>query len=459
MPNNNFKISKISYPKGLSKTFKEILDTINHYLIKNKSAVSDFNLIKDIVDRKIDKEEDDIASNLPIPLYLGLIGTMLGVIIGLLGMPALSGEIVEDSTMKAVDVLLSGVKIAMIASVCGLIFTTINSLRFYAVRKETENQKNAFFSFIQTELLPILSQNTASSVITLQNNLLKFNEQFTSNMTQFDSIINTVHSTFKDQVEILRELKEMDIVSIAKYNQDVMVEIQKSFKKLKDLSTYLDGVNGFLNNTNQLNYTVNKQLEAIDSIPEIINNFNNSASNIVDGTNYLKSHFSQFEEREGVFNKKIAEFDSTIGGLLDNLKISFNERLETFNRSDVKINSSFEETFQKIQTGFSDLFIDLKEKTAQVFDDESQNIAAIKSEVGEVHKTTDQIKDIPYEVTGLSAQIKKKDETINKLIKAVSEKPIEYITPKWVIIGLISASAIVSITCILVILKLFFLDV
>ena len=49
-----------------------------------KRAVSDFNLGKDIVDRNFVKEVDEISNNLPIPWYLGLIDTMLGIVIGLM---------------------------------------------------------------------------------------------------------------------------------------------------------------------------------------------------------------------------------------------------------------------------------------------------------------------------------------------------------------------------------------
>lgn len=52
---------------------KEIENSINTYLIKNKGAVSDFNLIKDIVERNCDAVESEIESVTPLPLYLGLV--------------------------------------------------------------------------------------------------------------------------------------------------------------------------------------------------------------------------------------------------------------------------------------------------------------------------------------------------------------------------------------------------
>jgi hypothetical protein len=46
---------------------QNIVNSINTYLIRNKGAVSDFNLIKDVVDRHIDSEDEEINNKLSIP--------------------------------------------------------------------------------------------------------------------------------------------------------------------------------------------------------------------------------------------------------------------------------------------------------------------------------------------------------------------------------------------------------
>jgi len=100
---------------------KKILHSVNTYLLRNKGAVSDFNLIKDVVDRNTDAVDEEINNLLPIPLYLGLVGTMMGIVIGLFLMPSISDENFD----KAIDTLIGGVKIAMIASFVGLLLTII----------------------------------------------------------------------------------------------------------------------------------------------------------------------------------------------------------------------------------------------------------------------------------------------------------------------------------------------
>ena len=61
----------------------QIEQAINAYLLKNKGATGDFLLIKDIVERYCDAKREEIETQLPMPLYMGLMGTMLGIIIGI----------------------------------------------------------------------------------------------------------------------------------------------------------------------------------------------------------------------------------------------------------------------------------------------------------------------------------------------------------------------------------------
>lgn len=432
---SDFDYTEISLIDSYNRTspfYKGIVEPINTYLEKNKGAVSDFNLIKDIVDRSIDQEEDDISSNLPIPLYLGLAGTMLGIIIGLI-----FTEISSDD-LKGVDSLLNGVKFAMVSSVLGLLFTTFNSLTFYRVRKEVDLKKNHFFSFIQTRLLPILSKNTTSSLLMLQANLLKFNEVFTKNLSQFDSILYTVKESFDSQLQVLEELKRVDVSNIAKYNIEVMKEMQTSFNQMKKLSQYLEKMDNFLLNTNQLNSTVNEQLNKIGDIGQIIDNFNATAANISSGSAYLQSHFKAFDVREQAISEKLTDFDSNILVLLDSLKKSFHDRLQSFNETDIEVNS-----------GFRTLFEELKQKTKEIFEDESQNIAAINKNVVELNKSINDLQQVKDQVEEVNKTVDRQDKTISVVMAEIANKPLVFNMPKSFRVLFYIMSIIVIITSII----------
>ena len=87
-------------------TLKEIRDALNMYLQKNKGAASDFYLMKDVVERYCDAEEEEINIQQPIPLYLGLMGTMVGIIVGI-GFIAVSGGLSSESLMDNITSLMT----------------------------------------------------------------------------------------------------------------------------------------------------------------------------------------------------------------------------------------------------------------------------------------------------------------------------------------------------------------
>mgnify|MGYP001369370290 FL=1 len=165
--------------KTTNASLDKIVNSINMYLLRNKGAVSDFNLIKDIADRNIDAVDEEIHSLLPVPLYLGLMGTMIGIVIGLFFMPGINDADFEN----AINILIDGVKIAMVASFTGLLCTVyLSGWEYKGARLFSETSKNDFFSWVQTQLLPVLSQNISSSIYSLQANLLKFNDTFSANI-------------------------------------------------------------------------------------------------------------------------------------------------------------------------------------------------------------------------------------------------------------------------------------
>lgn len=154
-------LERASLSKGISSShqnpvFDEIKKAINNYLSNNKGSVSDFHLMKDIVDRNCDAKEEEINTQIPVPLYLGLMGTMIGILVGI-GYLVVSGELsalfdVEDghSGIEGVKALLGGVALAMISSILGIFLTTSGSMK--AKDAKAEGKKTSMFSSVGCRL-------------------------------------------------------------------------------------------------------------------------------------------------------------------------------------------------------------------------------------------------------------------------------------------------------------------
>jgi len=237
--------------------FTAIISSINKYLEKNSGSVIDFGLLKDAVDRHCDSVENDIAVQTPIPLYWGLAGTMAGVIMGLwdllqsnaiMTLMSSSGGVINNASQNAasgINSLLSGVAWAMLASICGILLTTANSLLFKKCKLKEEDGKNSFLAWMQSELLPELPSNTSEALNNLVRNLNKFNNTFAQNTSNLGNALNAVNQSYAIQADIIKSVHDLDIMKMAKANVRVLEELQQCTDKLEMFNLYLTDIRDF----------------------------------------------------------------------------------------------------------------------------------------------------------------------------------------------------------------------
>jgi hypothetical protein len=326
--------------KGESNdVFDKILNSVNTYLLRNKGAVSDFNLIKDVVERNTDAVDEEINTMLPIPLYLGLMGTMLGIVVGLFAMPSISDENFE----KAIDILIGGVKIAMIASFTGLLLTVVLSgWRYKGAKTKAENLKNDFFTWLQTHLLPVLSQNTSSSIYSLQANLLKFNDTFSTNVVSFNGVLGKILESFDSQVNLMHELKEVDVAQLAKINVDVLKELRTSTKEFEKFNTYLHQVNSFVDNAQKLNFQIGNQLERTQSIELVAEAIGTNITANKEIISILQSELQEVSNRKQFVSDAVIDVDNSITKSLEKLKEHIDAQMESIRNITIKEESFLE---------------------------------------------------------------------------------------------------------------------
>jgi hypothetical protein len=331
---------------------QSILSDINSYLDKNKDSVADFNLIKDIVDRKLDQLDDEINSSIPVPLYLGLAGTMLGIIIGLGFMPSLSSKEFEQS----IDVLLAGVKLAMIASFCGLLLTVISSGYSYKRAKRIiEQKRNDFFSFIQTELLPVITQNLSASLISLQNNLITFNNTFGDNINKFNSVLGDIKGSFDSQVELMKEIQDLDVVKLSRVNIDVLRELKSSVSKFEIFNQYLTQINAFVANAKELNVSIERQIHRTNDIHSVASDLRSNISNNQDIMNFLRDELKEIQSRRQFVKDAVIHVDQSVSEALDGLEQTFIEKKAAIQKITIREEELLTELLQEKRGNLDEL--------------------------------------------------------------------------------------------------------
>ena len=280
-----------------SPVMGRIITALNNYLSKNKGAASDFHLMKDVVERYCDAEEEEITTQQPIPLYLGLMGTMVGIIVGI-GAIAISGGLAGDSLMNHISELMTCVAIAMAASFTGVLCTTLIAWKSKDAVSKVQADKNRFYSWIQTELLPVLSGDAVNAIYLLQQNLMSFNQTFKANVAGLDTALSKIGDASKEQVELIELIRDIDIRQVAQANIKVLKELKDCTSEMTTFNQYLHNVSGYLNAVNALNNNINEHLNRTAAIERM-------------GA-FFESEIAQVSEREQYINQVVANVDDTL---------------------------------------------------------------------------------------------------------------------------------------------------
>ncbi len=324
-----------------SSELNEIIKSINSYLKKN-AGTADFSIIKSIAERSIESKENNALVNLSLPLYTGLMGTFIGIIVGLVNI-AFFGGVTEQN----INSFIGGVVIAMIASFFGLFFTVINnSYNYKKAKVDCDERKNKFYDFLQVELLPQIGNSLTDTLDRLKSNINDFNSKFEKNIKLFDSKfsenidslsysvaslsenINIIVDNTKTQKEFLVELKSIG------YNRMAEANI-KVFKLLKETGpTFIQ----FIESQQKLSVSV----EHANQFVGVIENILNRVKTFEEGINNLGEHINT---NEFLGNEVLKRIDVNLG-YLDN-------QFELLKQHEIKstdsINDYFGKQFKEIQ--------------------------------------------------------------------------------------------------------------
>ena len=362
-------IEQDNYPQlvevGMSYSdLNELIKEINNYVVKTKGT-TDFSVIQNKVERKLNMRYDQSMSLLSFPTYLGLMGTFLGVFLGITMFISgfdNAGNISDDSIKN----LLSGVLVSMFTSLFGLILTTINNAKAGDARAKIEQDKNEFFDYVQTELMPTLNVSLVSAIGKLHNTVDCFEPAFNKVIDKFqrtfDSCTTAFGNNFENNVKAVAGAVKAMGENMDKINENIqyqkeLIQTMKSEEVAKGMERYITASNGFVSITQSLNKfeearrmmlaaaqeSINLQNAYADSLKiprEVavrINQILDRIKDFEDSINHLGSQISRREilgndvvnkiqEQISAIGKKQNIADSYIETADDNLKDLFNEQ-------------------------------------------------------------------------------------------------------------------------------------
>lgn len=330
--------------KSKNPTMTKIEGALNMYLQKNKGAASDFNLMKDVVERYCGAEEEEISVMQPIPLYLGLMGTMIGIIVGV-ALVSLGGGI-QGVGLDGVSSMMVCVAVAMLASFMGILFTTIIAWKTKGAKTLVESNKNQFYSWLQTELLPTLSGNAVTALSLLQSSLISFNNSFGKNIGKFDDVLSEIRKVSKDQSSALIAISKLDLTRTATANVRVLHELQQCTDKLELFNGYLNSVNGYLNEVRSLNEGLNEHLNRTAAIEKMGAFFENEMNQIQSREDIIRNAVNSVD---GYLKESVAQMKVSMDDYITELKAKTTSEMEQIKNLSEESQRSFAERVKSQQ--------------------------------------------------------------------------------------------------------------
>lgn len=407
VPDKEGYVELINLHKTFSEGFRTIASATNLYLHKNKGAAADFNILRDISERESEAMENEIDATLALPLYIGLMGTFLGVIIGLVRIAFLEG--INDVSIRT---FLGGVLVGMAASALGLFLTTVSNLRFRKAKLIRDRMKNNYYTFLQAELLPTLTSDMAASLGTLKDNLSAFNAEFATNLSTFKGSVASITENLSLQKEFLETLDRVGYNTMAAANIEVFERIEKS----------LPVFNSFIDSIKEANLLTQQAKDSFEAIRQIMNDLSGFREGINGLGQYLKENDNLIDKQVKYLNAYIdsaAYATDSMGKHFDKaddaLTKFVNRRIEVLMQDSQRASIELEEYFDKLKK--ENVHIEL----AKHIDSLKEEIKAIVGEVNSIY-TNNQLfnKEIYERLAGHDATnrqlLKEMDEITKKLI-------------------------------------------
>lgn len=426
---NELKARAKSISGILTKHENDILETIfktiNDYLSKNKGK--DFHLLKDIVDRNCDAAEEEIQTQIPVPLYLGLVGTMAGILVGVSFLvftgglkDLLSSTSSTQNGAEGVEALMGGVAIAMIASIVGIILTTLGANNAKSVKAYVEKNKNIFLSWIQAELLPTMSDSITDTLDKMAQNLNEFNDTFSDNTNNFGKELSKINEIYEQQIKLIDAINKLQDKNVTSNNIKLLSKLIECSEQIGTLGTYLEDVNGYLTNVRALN----SKLDDYENRTQVIE---------AAGKFYSKNEKWLADN----FDSANLEVKGSLDRFHDTIEKSFEKHKESISSHLIEIDHFMSRQNSSIEIAFNDQEQILKGKfqeTSKLLT-ELQNLSAVKSSMEKIEKAaTDQNK-----------KLDKLADAINKLAEIkVGERP-QTNTSLWLIASSIGAFFVVIV--------------
>lgn len=331
-----------------SYDYEQLAKQTNKYLCKNVGTSADLNVIEDICEHNINAIENQIQNNMNVPLYFGLGGTFIGIIIGLSGLRL--EDVFQNNNFETLNDLVFGVIAAMIASTFGLGLMIRNSAYNYKnALEQLDFDKSCYYDKIREDLQPTLSNSMSKSLNSLKGVLGNFVDNFGKNLDAYTNSAQLLNDNLEKQHLVLEKIQQLNLTQTATTIAETFMTLKESASSLQIFKSYQDSLNDTIKNIEGVTDSVNTIVKKFDNFGTALMSVANSQQVMLDlQSNFqtaMETHFPTGSEARAVWRQ---EYDL----LMEDAKNNGNEMARQLSLNTQYI-SKFVEENQEFYNTFS----------------------------------------------------------------------------------------------------------
>ncbi len=434
-----------------------LITELNEYVTKNHGT-TDFSVIENKTERKINVLYDNATSRIAFPTYVGLMGTFIGVFLGLLFFTFGLGSNGEGITDETIGNLISGVLVSMSTSFIGLLLTTITHHLAAETLKVVREDKNEFYEFVQNELMPTLGVSMVAALNKLHQTINIFEPSFNSVIDRFqstfDSCTQRFGNAFERNVTIVSDAVRVMGENMDKINDNVDLQAQllktlRSRGVVESLDAFVNASQNFEHVTKSLNRfgafcntikevtaelvnTQRRYNESLEIPLSVANKLNQILSRITDFEKSINALGRSIEKTDLIANTEIEALKQAItaikrkqkiavesmevsDGHLENIFKMQSDSIEKLGRTYEESFASYAEKFQNILSGLENEMLERRREIVAAIEDKF-SLDQIQQEFSHLSKLK-QIEDL---LTAINAKSSRQE--VDKTIESTRQE-------------------------------------
>lgn len=342
--------------EGASEAFREMLEDTNTYLKKSRGSAS-YSLLKELSERPLELQAAAASAMLSTPLYVGLLGTFLGIALGLFG---IVGAGVNETSIQT---FLAGVLVAMLGSFGGLLFSLLSNFIYREARQQASERWQTYLSFVQANLLPRLEQDTAGSQ-SMRILLEQFTKDFFGKMSDFREAFGNLSQYISVQEKFLAALEGSGFSQLAEANLRFAEQIQENARLFESFSDYQRKLNESLQLGAGAARDIRQVVERLSQIDDVQAYIRQNEEMLRKQLGYLTTHQDKMEDLSHAIQQHFVEAGDEIGRLV-------RQRMQILQREEQDAGEALKDHFARLK----------EENVYQKIADQLQPIRQMEKEV------------------------------------------------------------------------------